>query len=505
MTDLSTAGPPIESTGALSLALALSSRPWRAALHRHCRDHEADVAVRLVTDGAALVADDGPRPDVVVVDDSTSWLTPTMVERCAARGIAVLGIHEPAPIDGSAVGGPGAGGDAGVGRRVLLRAGVADTIESNAEPERLLSLARGLRRDRDVASSFDALVARAFDPAAATATPLLVVGGPAGAGVTETAIAVAARVMAPPTAEPGTRWARLGRRSPAPAPPVLVDLDERRPRLARRLGLAVEPNVVAACDVLEGRGIQSASIDDLFGDPTPTEPGDLAETFARSLVGTAPAFPVLAGLASGDDWQQLRADEVSGLLGRLALDRPAVVARVGSELGPIAAAPRRWEVSRRTLAAADAVVAVGEATPMGLLDLVDWLRHATDLIEDRTPIALLLNRAPSDRSARARLTLEAQRLFGPRLAALEVVGHDAQVERAAWDAAVPTSGPLAAAVDRLAVAALDGLVVERRDSDEHRSDQHGSDQHGSDQHRSEQHDSDQRDVDPEDVVPFPGS
>ena len=40
----------------LLVGVALSSRPWRGVLQRHCRDHVADVVVALLHDGEEAIA-----------------------------------------------------------------------------------------------------------------------------------------------------------------------------------------------------------------------------------------------------------------------------------------------------------------------------------------------------------------------------------------------------------------------------------------------------------------
>ena len=166
----------------------------------------------------------------------------------------------------------------------------------------------------------------------------------------------------------GVRRARRdARRWPSPWPPVspvagvrtlLVDLDTWGASVAQVLGLVDEaPGVVAAA-----RASEQGTLD---------VPG-----LARLAPEVVPGLRVLTGLPSADRWPELRAGAVEDVL-RLArgvVDH--VVVDVGfaleddEELSYDTAAPRRNATTLTALEAADHLVVVGSADPVGLQRLV---------------------------------------------------------------------------------------------------------------------------------------
>lgn len=133
--------------------------------------------------------------DVIIGGSETSWMTPACVKAWRGRGIRVIGIHP-------ATDAPG---------RQLFETAGADAVLSALEPpEVILGMARSLA---------------AFPTRFAAGPRVTVVSGPAGApGRTECAVAVA----------------RLLSRTGST---LLVDLDDRAPSVALRLGLPPHPNL----------------------------------------------------------------------------------------------------------------------------------------------------------------------------------------------------------------------------------------------------------------------
>ena len=178
-------------------------------------------------------------------------------------------------------------------------------------------------------------------PGADAPTPVTVVWGPTGApGRTTLAVTLAACL-----AGAGVRT-------------LLVDLDTWGASVAQALGLVDEaPGAVTAA-----RASEQGTLD---------VPG-----LARLAPEVVPGLRVLTGLPSADRWPELRAGAVEDVLrlARRVVDH--VVIDVGfaleddEELSYDTAAPRRNATTLTALEAADQLVVVGSADPVGLQRLV---------------------------------------------------------------------------------------------------------------------------------------
>jgi MinD-like ATPase involved in chromosome partitioning or flagellar assembly len=218
-------------------------------------------------------------------------------------------------------------------------------------------------------------------------TPVTVVWGPTGApGRTTLAVTLAAGL-----AQAGVRT-------------MLVDLDTWGASVAQVLGLVDEaPGVVAAA-----RASEQGTLD---------VPG-----LARLAPEVVPGLRVLTGLPNADRWPELRAAAVEDVL-RLArgvVDH--VVVDVGfateddEELSYDTAAPRRNATTLSALEAADHVVAVGSADPVGLQRLV---RGVQDL-------AVIPSAAPTVVVNKVRASVAGPR---PERSIAEVLGRFAGLDR----------------------------------------------------------------------------
>ncbi len=372
----------------LALGLAVGARPWRGELHRHCRDHVVDVVATPVRDRRD--AKTGTF-DVLVVDDDISWLTGDLVADLHAGGVQIVGVFDPDEADGH-------------GARHLERLGVRAVVGADAGAEEILSTVRAL----GPMTRWTAPAAHLHE--AGTRHPVIAVGGPAGSGVTEASIALAAGVA--PRA-------------------VLVDVDEVNPSIARRLGLAIHPHIVTAADAARREQVDL----DGFAERS------LVDCFARSAIdGPTAPFDVVCGFAAREDWTLVRPEEIVHLVGSLTGHGP-VVTRIGPVLEPSVDGRGRFELSRAVVPVADRVVVVVDASPTGLLRGVDWLADLLPLVGDAR-IDVVANRGPSSRSAQRQVVDQLRRLVGDRIAEVHVVGHDRRVERAAWDGTVARTGRL---------------------------------------------------------------
>ena len=196
-------------------------------------------------------------------------------------------------------------------------------------------------------------------PGSAAPTPVTVVWGPTGApGRTTLAVTLAACL------------ARAGVRI------LLVDLDTWGASVAQVLGLVDEaPGAVAAA-----RASEQGTLD---------VPG-----LARLAPEVVPGLRVLTGLPSADRWPELRAGAVEDVL-RLARGVVEhVVVDVGfaleddEELSYDTAAPRRNATTLTALEAADHLLVVGSADPVGLQRLVRGVQDLA-VVPSPTPTVVL--------------------------------------------------------------------------------------------------------------------
>ncbi len=387
------------------VALASSPRDWVLRLHRHLADH-GGATVRVT----ALQASDVLREtvDVAIFDDTTSFATLRLVNELHARGVRVLGVHDPGDERGRA---ELAGLDVDE-----MRPSDASTEQFVASVVALATAARAADRLRSVPLDEDAL-----DPAPKTAPTTaparghvcVVAGTSGGVGATEVAL--------------GLAWA-LAHRS---AHPILVDADELAPSLAQRLGLPLYPNLRAAVDAATRSG------------------RDVAATLRRHG-----PLPVLCGLSMAPDWAELRAGEVSDVVGILAGIASHVIVNVASNAEDLAGygGPPRFGTTRALLGSADQVVGVTVPTPLGVARALEWLATVRGLRHD--PPHLVLNRAPRSRFKLDEVERELRR--SARVAAVHVLPADERVGSAGGEGKPDPAGPFARGV-----AALAGTLLPR--------------------------------------------
>ena len=387
----------------VSVGLALSTRSWRGALQRHCRDHVADVNASLLRDGIDAATGD---VSVVMLDDDTSWLSAPAMAQMRDAGVVVIGLYDPTEADGH-------------GERHLQRLGVDVVVPCSLDAEELLDVVRSVAPDPQMADRFAELVELEGDRIPRPDRQIIAVGGPAGAGATEVSLALC------------QLWGGIR--------PILIDVDESYPSVARRLGLAIHPHIVTAVEALRGERV---SLD-------PADNHELADCLARSVVGERSLpFDVIVGLASRDDWSLLRPDDAASLVEEVAARWPLVVTRLGANLEDLSRHGNRFEVSRTVAKRATRILGVCDGTSVGVLRFLDWLVDIVSLAGD-TPIDVVVNRCPSSASAQAQLLQQLTEIAGPRIGDVVMCKRDRRVERAAWDGALVRRGPFLKALGSL--------------------------------------------------------
>ncbi|HVU72189.1 MAG TPA: hypothetical protein VHE83_04450 [Mycobacteriales bacterium] len=221
--------------------------------------------------------------------------------------------------------------------------------------------------DRIEPEALGQAVAQALSPAPAAVDPaggrLVTVWGPAGApGRSTVALAVADELAA------------SGLRT------VLIDADPYGGSLATQLGLLDEaPGLVAAV-----RAASSGALDVASVSACAAHVGDLA---------------VLTGLARADRWPELRESAVAAVLE--AARRAAAIAVVDAgfcleadeEISYDLPAPRRNGPTLTAIAAADVVVAVAAADPLGLQRFLRALPEVRALLRPDAELRVVVNKA----------------------------------------------------------------------------------------------------------------
>ncbi|QAY74536.1 regulator [Agromyces protaetiae] len=281
------------------------------------------------------------RPDVVLVGAGGATLASELLEACDARGIRLVAL-------------------------------AAD------DRERALATRLGLREIVDAAAPWVEIERMLHGGVPApVASPAAPFGGPRpGPAVT---------AVWGPTGAPGRTLVSIALASELAAAGhsvVLVDADPYGGSVAASLGLLDEaPGFAAACRLAGADALDRAEFQ------------RVAQRYS-SLKGS---FEVLSGLVGPSRWPELSEERVAAALGVLRTFAEFVVVDTGfslerdEELTSDQFAPRRNAATFAALAAADRVVAVGVADPVGISRL---LRGYGDLLEHVDPdrVDVLVNR-----------------------------------------------------------------------------------------------------------------
>ncbi|MDP9388567.1 MAG: hypothetical protein M3Q48_11820 [Actinomycetota bacterium] len=387
-------------------------REWARVWGRHIADHGPGRIVAHVAERKSLY-DHACR--VFVVDADSSIIDRGAVDQLRQRGTAVVAVWDPTQPRTKELG---------------VRLAADALIEADAKPEELVRLALELagasveRPAREAEQGSVAITAVGGDvvPSPRPQRPgglRLAVAGPVPEEAQEVTVELARALASGGMAV------------------VVVDVDEVHPGLAQRLGLPVLPNLRIAVDGLRDR--QRPLSDTLHG------------------VHEA-GFWVLAGLADPAQWAEVQPGEVAEVIEHLAAGCDVVVAHAGPVAeGPVDhAAPDRFGMTRRVLADADRILAVGMATPTGLARLTASVADVR-LVAPATPLDVVLARAPRDGFGRAEL---AESLWADvQPASVNLLPADPRVEAAAWAGRFARHGPFTKGVARLAAAVLPSAPV----------------------------------------------
>ncbi|WP_438855296.1 AAA family ATPase [Agromyces sp. M3QZ16-3] len=370
------------------------------------------IVARVVGRRDVLDCLDALGPDVVVVGAGAATLDAELLAACDRRGIRLIALASTER-----------------DRAEAHRIGLHEVLDSDVEPAELEALLAG----------GPALPSRLGDASGAPESPVraefpgvIAVWGPSGApGRTTTAVGVAAELAG------------------AGHLVALVDADPYGGAIAPALGLLDEaPGFASACRLAGSGALDRVEL----------------ERIAQRYSSPRASFDVFTGLVGPSRWPELSQERVDEALRVMRARFEFVVVDVGfslerdEELTSDPFAPRRNAATFSALAAADRVVAIGLADPVGLSRL---LRGHAELVEHVDPerIDVVVNRVRTsalgiDAHAQVRQTL--RRFAG--LGDAVLLPHDGR----ATDAAILTARTLRDAAPRSPLrGALRSYVDER--------------------------------------------
>lgn len=333
-------------------------------------------------------------PDVVVVGAGRTTLSAELLAACDERGIRCIALA-----------------DSDLDRAQANRAGLHEVLAADVDVVELEALVAG-------GVTVPSRLGEPTAGGAPGASGVVAVWGPAGApGRTTVAVNVAAEIAAS-----GHRVA-------------LVDADPYGGAIAPSLGLLDEaPGFASACRLAAGSALDRAEL----------------ERIAQRYSSPRAPFEVFTGLVGPSRWPELSSERVTAALEAMRARFEYVVVDTGfslerdEELMSDQFAPRRNAATFAALSAADRILAVGLADPVGLSRL---LRGHGELVEsvDAERVDVVVNRVRAsalgiDAHAQVRQTL--RRFAG--LADATLLPHDGR----ATDAAILTARTLRDAAPR---------------------------------------------------------
>lgn len=377
----------------VQVAVGHTIRPWRGELQRYARDFVTGVQIQVYRDSRAIQA---AHFDALLLDASSSLLDGALMAHCAERQIPVAAVYDRRD-------------DADGSERARIKALGVSIVDPSTLDDLLVTFSRRGPLGRETAAAGPIVAPAERDGGSGY---VVAVGGPGGAGTTEVGVGLA------------SAFAKTGRT-------ILVDIDEVRPSVARRLGLTLAPHVVNAADEV-GYLWESASATELND--------QLSAQLARPAVANPKGLPfdVIAGLPTGADWPSLQPERLANLVTVLRRVYAVTILRLGPSLEDLGRWVDRFGVSRRGAAVADRIVSVADGSPTGIAESVDWLAELRDVTT--TPVDLVVNRVPSGKFRQAELAEVLEQAVGSGIASVNTVRFDKTLPDRSWFGDLPTKG-----------------------------------------------------------------
>ena len=411
------------SVGTRTVGLVASQRQWRSELHQFVQDHITGLRIRVLRDPRAVDAD----IDVVLIDDSSTFLNRASLRSLTDSGVHLIGIYDPTEQQGQ-------------GQAFLNGLGIDNVAVANSPTEELVALIRTVT-DTAPSVAHDEAIAALVDGAATLATRnsaptpgnssdgvLIAVGGPASTAAVEIGVNIAAAV--------GARHNT-----------VIIDVDEVSPCVAPRLRHRLEPSVLDAIDLLHhGHGDLTAAL---------TQPTDAAP-FVR--------FNVIAGIANPDDWSLLGRRRASDLLAAALRQAEAVVAVCGTSVAAMPQGVDRFGASRAAVADADHAIVVMDPNPVGVLRGLDTMIEARRLRNARPCWAAFAGHPKSAVQRRDLVGTLRREAGDASLAGIVFIPFGKEVSEAAWAGSIPARGRFVKSINELAAKLMPVPTTVRRGS-----------------------------------------
>lgn len=373
----------------LSVAFIASEAPWFSWWTSFMRDHGQP------DDLADVIAERWTTFDrswtVLVGGVGSALLDAALVSDVHERQRAVLAVYDPDE--------PGS-------KQRALALGVDDVIEAGASPLEFIAKARSVAPEPHP----DTQARRRRGVSAATTRrsgQLIAVGGPIGSTPEPIALGIARA---------------LAHRRGAAESVLLVDGNEVCPNLAQLLGLSPVPNVASAVAAWRA----SNDLDDHL------QEGD--------------GYYVLGGLAEPHQWADITLSVMAVVESFAArFDRTIVT------MAPLAEASARFSTTRSLAAAADTLVVVADASPVGMTRLATYIADLRS-VAPTTLLYLAAGNAPKDRF-RQREVLAMLGEFGSPKDCV-VLPTDDRLGRANWQGTTLRRGPLVRSIAHLAAVVV---------------------------------------------------
>jgi MinD-like ATPase involved in chromosome partitioning or flagellar assembly len=374
------------------------------ALVDGARDHGHEIVARCASADELASLLDATSAEFAVVSSAERYLTPRLLAESDRVGVRVVAIND---TDG--------------GRRHAITVGLHEVVDGGAGWA-------------DIEGILLATPLRSTAPEARTdgRGRVIAVWGPAGSpGRTSIAINIAAELAS------------------AGHTVALADVDTYSGSVAPSLGLLDEaPGFAAACRLAGSGALTHLEL----------------ERIAQRYSSPHGSFWVLTGIGRPSRWPELSASRVAGALELCRDWVDYTVVDTGfnlendEEISSDVFAPRRNAATLESLRAADQIVAVGAADPVGLSR---FLRAHVDLLDaivtDRVLVVMNRLRAAAIGASPARQVAQSLERFGGIVTPI-MVPHD----QAAFDAAVLEGATLLdVATKSTARAAISALVRER--------------------------------------------
>ena len=317
----------------MRVALALA-RPVDARLTKTARRYGHEVVLS-AADSFELVAGlDATRPEIALVRSAPGMLSEGVLAQCDARGIRVLAVVE-----------------TDAERRHAREVGLFETISSELDWDVFDDALRGAEVEPEHMSLETGSV--------------IAVWGPAGApGRTSIAIGIAVELAA------------------AGYTVALADVDPHSASVAPSLGMLDEaPGFAAACRLAGNDSLNRAEL----------------ERIGQRYTGGGASFWVLTGIGQPSRWPELSAQRVEKTIAECRSWVDFTVLDTGfslendEEISSDLFSPRRNAATVTALHAADHIIAVGSAEPVGLSR---FLRAHGDLLElaQPRPVTVVMNK-----------------------------------------------------------------------------------------------------------------